>query len=557
MQIVDTTIPINANQLEIPSYHLGHLSLKTGTGVTMCLLPARPEQTSPQMREMVISPISFDSWQFLARISAVFFESAGVVRKITRALKDLEIDILYQESASIENGRFHRVELLIDPRTQYGRFEGQENPDRAVLGSIERRLKARCLNDLIFDGSRARLKARRMEGLRNAWLEYRERSDETTAVERSIVNSSMLVMPSEVIAALGNPPPERAILISDTKDRLLRVMFPNNFTGFTYIRVTHNDSVGAIAAITDRLSDAFNAILTLNRLKTQGERNDVELLLFCEEYPGIEDDKTRQGIAETLLDNPAVHHLDILVTYPERSGARGKKGAQPVVNRAVTWKSITNVVSLEPEYHGESTVSILRDRIDKYAKGIHSASDLATGNSIRNRIDAAKRLLVHEGLDTLPRPTVFVSYDFEHQELYDIAAPQLTRRKCEVTNGKDAFEVDRFRDVIRERIRRSSGFIAIWKMRDDDTFSPWLVWELGVAQAFEIPFCILVHKNVAEAPHVRINPETHHIDFIDSNFKDKLTKRLPKFIEDVAKREGAVIRRRASTSLEDDPWEDP
>ena len=65
------------------------------------------------------------------------------------------------------------------------------------------------------------------------------------------------------------------------------------------------------------------------------------------------------------------------------------------------------------------------------------------------------------------------------------------------------------------------------------SFSPWLLWELGVAQAMDVPYCLFVHEDVPESPHLRINPEKHHIAFRDTNFAEKVTNRPPSFLDEV------------------------
>lgn len=122
MLILDTTTLLNDGIIEIPSYHVGHLSLKSGTQVTTCLLSDKVT-TAPQLYEIVVTPIVFDSWQYLTRVSATFNNQPGVVRKLTHALWKAELDILYEESASVELGRYHRVELLVDARKAYEQFD--------------------------------------------------------------------------------------------------------------------------------------------------------------------------------------------------------------------------------------------------------------------------------------------------------------------------------------------------------------------------------------------------------------------------------------------------
>lgn len=54
---------------------------------------------------------------------------------------------------------------------------------------------------------------------------------------------------------------------------------------------------------------------------------------------------------------------------------------------------------------------------------------------------------------------------------------------------------------------------------------PWLLWELGVAQASKVPVLLLVANSVEGEPEKNIIPETQHNRFRESEF-------TPEFVED-------------------------
>jgi len=550
MLILDTTTLLNQGTLDVPSYHKGHLSLKSGTEVTTCLLPdpRRRDSPFPSLSEVVITPIIFDSWRYLTRVSGTFHDKPGIVRKLANVLKFGDVDILYDESASVESRRFHRAEMLVDLRNQYERFERGNADDSDVLPALERRIQSICLNELILDGHRPRLKVRKMEGLRNAWEHFTHRPN-ADALARTSVVKSKLQLPPSILAQITQQEPSRAILVSDTKERLLRLLFPHEDIHFTYIRVGHNDSIGAFAEITDALAFAFDAILTLNRLKTQSKRNDVELLLYSPEMPKADDDQARREIAESLLAVPAFKHLDIEVSYPSQSGAIGPAPQPPRSVRKPPAKPLRALVPLEPELQTKSTSSILRSRITKYRKQLEKETDPGVTDSVRRRLYAAKHLLAREGDGPLPTPRIFISYDFTHDVLHNVLSEQLQKKKCDLSDGRNAFDGERFRDVIKRRIKASSGFIAIWRAREDHGFSPWLLWELGVAQAADIPYCLFVHENLEDSPHIRINPEKHHVTFNDTLFENAVAERLPSFLGEVSRFERAQLRKRSLEEL--------
>lgn len=560
MLILDTITPIREGKIPLAPYHRGHLSLKSGTEVTACLLPAAPSAAMPQMSELIVSPILFNSWRYLALVTGVFEERPGIVHKLASAIKDTSLNILYEESAAIEGGLYHRCEMLVDAELQYARFDEHQSRDRLVLSSIERRLKAICLNELILDGTRPRLKVRRMEGLRNAWTRYSsvDPTKQRCVVARTSIEHGVLVVPDAISVLVDQAPPHRAILISDTKERLLRVLLPHGDMHFTYIRVGHNDSIGALAEITDALAKAFNAVLTLTRVKTQSRRNDVEVLLFSDEFSRAGDEETRRCIAETLLSSSGLAHLNIEVAYPQRAGTRGPGVHAPTPTASISWKMQRGSVPTEAEMFEKSTSEILRVRVEDYRRRLRVEKELGESSKLRGRLDAAKILLSLEDDDSLPAPKIFVSFDFSHLKLRDLVGQHLTDKGCEVADGHNPSEEQSFRDAIRRRIQSSTGFIAVWKMRDDNTFSPWLLWELGVAQAAGLPYCLFVHNGVKESPHLRINPEKHHVVFEDLEFENKFLERLPHFMREVNRFErDRLLAKRNVTGLEDDFWSAP
>ena len=270
MLILDTLTKIKNGSIDIPDYHRGHLSLKTGTSVTLCFLPCQQSDTSPRLTEMVISPVAFDSWRYLTRINARLYDKPGVVRKLASAVRARGLNILYEASGPIENRKLHRVEFLVDARNFYQQFEEyreneDSNIDYIVLAYLERWLKAFCMNELVFDRTRLRLKVRPMEGFRNAHNNFYRcladpRSDSQANSrpfqERAAVEKGKIALPENILNAIPDVE-KRVLLISDTKDRVLRAFFLHPEEHYTYARVLHADSESSLATISSCLSESF------------------------------------------------------------------------------------------------------------------------------------------------------------------------------------------------------------------------------------------------------------------------------------------------------------
>jgi hypothetical protein len=100
MLILDKPRPFSGDQLIVPLYHRGHLSLLKGTKIWLCLLPGSEPQNAP---EIIISPINYDAWSDLWRISVTTQERSGVVNKILLALQKLNVVAEEQAHCSDKN----------------------------------------------------------------------------------------------------------------------------------------------------------------------------------------------------------------------------------------------------------------------------------------------------------------------------------------------------------------------------------------------------------------------------------------------------------------------
>lgn len=548
MLIVDAVADTIDGCIAVPRYHGGHLSLRSETEVTVCLLPRSSESKIPGLRELVISPIVFQSWQYLTRINALFHDTPGVVRKLAHAIQKETLDILYEESATVYNGAYHRVEILVDSRYLYSRYSANYLSTSELLPRLERRLQAICLDELVVRDGVPRLKVRPMEGLRNAWLAAIEDTDSPDHPEgggaiwdrTAVLEKGRIQIPPGILREIGADNP-RVILVSDTRDRVLRVMLPPDNLHFTYIRVTHRDTIGSLFRLADALSHVFSAVLTLTRLKIQGTRNDVELLLYSPEYPGVDQESERRAMAESILASKDLADLLIVVSYPARAGAKAQMSAKPQVS-SFQCREQVGVAPLDDNLTSLSTKEIVGNKLKKYVE-LEGVNDIAEAQKLDARIVAARSISVSEGVEVVPKPLVFISYSFSRDDLYRPIDEHLRSEGwCRVStgHGPDA-QGHPFREEIRERIAKCQGFISIWG--ENDT-SPWLIWELGVAQAFGLPVCIFAHADLKDSPHLRLIPEIHHEKFKDIELMSKFSARWQSFKREVSRFDRLTAHRR-------------
>ena len=137
------------------------------------------------------------------------------------------------------------------------------------------------------------------------------------------------------------------------------------------------------------------------------------------------------------------------------------------------------------------------------------------------------------------RKRIFISYPYRFENLYSIARQYLLSQGLEVVTGKEIDGRTGSRFDIIDRIKSCHGFVGIWKCAEElgpIKLSPWLSWELGVAQASKMPAQILPHKNMSEGDFMRrwtTLPVVSMQPFYDLDFVEYLPKSLSTLINDV------------------------
>ena len=526
--------------LNIPDYHRGHLSLKTGTAVTIAYLPGKESNPYPRLSEMIISPIHFRSWEHLTRINTRVANRPGVLRKLMVALAEADLDILYHASGPLENGRFQRVEFLVDAEQFYRRFERlksvNKNPDPYILFELERWLKSLLINDLCFDGQRARLKVRPMEAFRRALRAYRKMmmndENDRPVKDYGVVERGSLRLPETVINRIGSNP--CIMLNSDTKDRMLRASLIEKPNNCTFLRVVHRDIPGSSARICSSLSDHFQIVTSLSRIKSQGGASDFEFMLYSPRHNTLEDEFERRRIIESLLSTQDLSNLNIQVSYPDEIGSIGPEPRIPVpdIEAKYPQSPLSEVCPIEKNLMTRSANNILKERISFFYTQATTTDGFENPLNSRLAYQACRELLCLQGDQEIEHCRIFASYPSAFENLFKILEEYLRDQGFEIVTGKEIDGRAAYRNIIIDRIKTCHGFVGIWKYEEKTgpiSFSQWLSWELGIAQTCGMPFRILPHETMTTGdfmPHRTILPDINMPPFHDSAFREYITQNL-------------------------------
>lgn len=110
MIVLDYLKGMKNNEIVIPPFHTGHLGLIPNTQVKLGVIS--PFSYEPSHCEIILTP--YEPTNQMAVISCVMKDGIGVVKKLIDAISSLKINIITQESSSINHQSHHTINLLVD-----------------------------------------------------------------------------------------------------------------------------------------------------------------------------------------------------------------------------------------------------------------------------------------------------------------------------------------------------------------------------------------------------------------------------------------------------------
>lgn len=341
MLILDIPSDFDGVTIKIPLYHRGHLSLFPEAKVWLCLLPG--VQGGQLLPEIVISPIDYESWGDLWRISITLHDRIGLVHDVFQILADQDLNIIAAESSSMERQRLHSIEMLVNAN-KYGSDGGTEERSGGTveeLKDLRRAILARVLQEIAFlPSGEPRLKIRRVRHLFEAMHSFNEAKKEMAyltpafkpvvghaEVRRIEHHGVTITLPAELrrslLTALGTTKKTdkagKYLLISNTSDRFLRVYFVKESDVIVAPTILHDDEVGALAVITGALqAEGFNILTSLSRLYKWGAQAHSEFVL--QPPPDLKKATTKaieRRIREALSTRELVQRFKVAICYPK------------------------------------------------------------------------------------------------------------------------------------------------------------------------------------------------------------------------------------------------
>ncbi|MBS0449145.1 MAG: hypothetical protein JSR59_24755, partial [Proteobacteria bacterium] len=327
MHVLDLPRRFDGAFIEIPSFHRTHAGLFPEAKVHLCCFfehgvgERAPGQPTDALSELIVSPIDFQHWSRVWRFAGKFRERPGLVNDIFAILKEHNVAVISAESCNVkEHPRregVHYVEALVILDPTISPAVSSDETTEGLRARLDWALKAVLFDDLIMradgrpqlslkpvsalqDAARAfsRLSAQargstvdairsvaRIEGFSDRDV-GRDRGPQPAGASSKVTHflsrRAKLVLPQDIKTRLLLELHARrehnagyAIRISDTKDRVLRVLFSRHDQPIVSARIMFDSTPRSPDAITRALRDAgFDIVSSFISRSTVAPRGD-------------------------------------------------------------------------------------------------------------------------------------------------------------------------------------------------------------------------------------------------------------------------------------------
>jgi predicted amino acid-binding ACT domain protein len=555
MNILDKPSPFDGANIRIPLYHRGHLSLFPGAKVWLCLIPRRRQN---QFTELIISPIHYDAWTDLWRISITLRERIGLVHEVFQILADNGLNIVTTESTTRDRMSLHSIEIIANAKLYNGSLNDLSHEERSIgqleeLSDLRTEILARLIDDIEFlPNGRPRLQIRRVRSLFNARTYYNEAqvqarsglNSQQPIIRETIVNKVdkkvLISLPEEVKQSLiqaMNPGVNTEgqgishyLTVSNTSERFLHIYFMEERDSIIAPTIEHQDEIGALAKISAVIQAAgFNILTTLSRLYQWETRARTEFVLQPPHRDGarLTTEQMRRRLEEALSTGELIVRYGIEIGYPSSY-------VTPVQTKKLTIKPTLSTDSLDLKRSRteiRSAETVMSSKLREFTRRIQKNDATPRDFMAHQLLEVLIAMRATSSANTRRRGILFVSYSFQEAELYDRVLRLAKRNHFDVVSGKKLGRAETTREGIINLMATCTHFLGIWTPEggtpvEDGYFpSPWLHWEWGVADALGLTWHLLISNKINDQAWKRIAGSTPHSIFsrdFDEKLKDAL-----------------------------------
>lgn len=510
--------------LVVPPFHTGHLSFIPETDVTVSLLRDRPAPEHGS--EICVTPFDAEP-HTLFTMKCVMVDRPGVVEKLIKAVASLKINIVTQESSSIDDLSRHEVFMLLDWSTTDMLIREPIPPDlrnrftdlHAILQTNDlrylrllERIIALCgdiLDWSLSDPSVPNIQMHPLEERRD--VIRRGHSRVKRELNRKLHVS--IALPEDILRRIEDSTGWRSgealpyVIMSDTDSRTLRVFFPKRAKEQRLVRVAfaHADRPGALSAVTEVVAASNFSIINSLVRHEQFRQSIWESLLEYKDVESVPRDAGaslqwfRQKLQLDERQRGLMKYFEVSLgepRYPRRAGVE----VGPMIPLYTDKDQVVEV--------GEVNIDA-----SEALQGMKQVLD--THDEYRGR-----RWLVDSFISLIrSKPSIFISYPASAKLHAEVLKSHLVNDYEPVEY--QAADLNELKAEVKRRISRSDFFLGIWHPEPDRAgeVSPWLPFEFGIASALNKPAVIIVSNRVNQHVWMRIEKNVAIPQYEDVTFE--------------------------------------
>ena len=286
--------------LSITWYHRVPIGLEKNTTVYLVLIPRAVPQTPHNLAEVILTPINPESWGDLWKIKCKFHERPGVVAKLLEILREKQINILFQESATLQQDRLHFVSIIADLRLYdeggLNTWKRINDTDLDSFNYLAELIALETLEDVFMENSKPAVSVTRMKNFYDAYFPYRQSNLGFNPTVLSVKNFGEIRIEQPLLIenikkqlwnsanTLVNNHEEtrlkQAILNTHTEDRYISLLFPDPNTTIVVFKIVHEERIGALAIISKVIKElGLNILSSFNRLQKMATEAHWNIIL--------------------------------------------------------------------------------------------------------------------------------------------------------------------------------------------------------------------------------------------------------------------------------------
>lgn len=264
MLIQSSFSEIKDNKLYIPVWNRAPLNLSNNTRIFLALIKDNYEEHR-LIPEIIVTPFAPETWADIWRIEFDVNKRPGLFARVLEIFVDLRIDVLVAETTAVSSDNQHTLSFLVD-MSKY-EMQGDNTPtDRRNIQNLQLKslftvLTAKLIRCLIFsDGLTPRIRIRRLHSYFRCHQRLSEKklSKPTEAiVKKGFVNIDKLLL-TDIRKQLkaSNRETLRSMVLSDSKDRIIRILFTLPNRGFLHLRIHMSNKPIVLKEVVNTIKDS-------------------------------------------------------------------------------------------------------------------------------------------------------------------------------------------------------------------------------------------------------------------------------------------------------------